>query len=242
MKKSAFVTGGTRGIGKAITKKLLQEGYFVIVNYAHSSEDVELLKSEIPSEFSDSYEFIQFDNTRLDQIPYLIEQLEEMVSGLDVVVFNAGSTYKGELGKLDIDKWKNLFDIHVHFPTFFMNNCLSFLNKDVRIVFISSLMAIHPHGTSLAYGVSKKAVHGLTENLVKHLQPIKGRVNAIAPGFVETEWHKNKTKELLESIKSKIALNSFSNPEDIAQLCFSIIENNYLNGSIIKIDGGYSYK
>jgi len=95
---------------------------------------------------------------------------------------------------------------------------------------------------SLAYGVTKAAVHALTQNLVKFLAPYNIRVNAVAPGFVDTEWQKNKPLEIRQSIESKIAMGRFCTPEEVAGIYKMLIENTYINGSIIVADGGYSYK
>ncbi len=103
-------------------------------------------------------------------------------------------------------------------------------------------MGVHPHAVSLSYGVSKAAVHALTKNLVKSLAPVGIRVNAVAPGFVDTDWQKGKPAEIRQSIESKIALGRFCTPEEIADVYKMVIENQYLNGEIITVDGGYSYK
>jgi 3-oxoacyl-[acyl-carrier protein] reductase len=127
-------------------------------------------------------------------------------------------------------------------------SCLSFAEnhwKDKRrgsVTFTGSLMGIEPHSVSLAYGVSKSAVHALVKNLVKFLLPYDIRVNAVAPGFVDTDWQKTKPVEIRKSIESKIAVGRFCAPEEIAEVFLMLIENHYFNGEIVVVDGGYLYK
>jgi 3-oxoacyl-[acyl-carrier protein] reductase len=103
-------------------------------------------------------------------------------------------------------------------------------------------MAIFPHSVSLSYSISKSAVHAMVKNLVKFLIPYNIRINCVAPGFVDTEWQKDKHETVRENIMKKISLGYFAKPEDIASVYLFIIENNYLNGEIISIDGGYCYQ
>ncbi len=104
------------------------------------------------------------------------------------------------------------------------------------------MMAVLPHGTSLAYGVTKSAVHALAKNLVKCFEGKNVNVNAIAPGFVETEWQKDKPIEIRNNICNKTALRRFATVEEIADAVKFCINNPYVNGSIIEVSGGYCYK
>jgi 3-oxoacyl-[acyl-carrier protein] reductase len=103
-------------------------------------------------------------------------------------------------------------------------------------------MSQYPHSVSLSYGISKAAIHSLVKNLVKFLIPYEIRVNCVAPGFVDTEWQKDKPAEVRANILKKISLKRFAKPEEIASVYLFIINNQYLNGEIIEIDGGYSYE
>ena len=103
-------------------------------------------------------------------------------------------------------------------------------------------MGIEPHSVSLVYGVTKSAVHALVKNLVKFLVPYEVRVNAVAPGFVDTEWQKTKPAEIRQNIERKVSLGRFCEPSELAEVYKMLIENSYLNGEVIVVDGGYSYK
>ena len=103
-------------------------------------------------------------------------------------------------------------------------------------------MAVEPHGMSLSYGVTKSAVHALAKNLVKFLAPYGVRVNAVAPGFVDTDWHRTKPAEVRRNIEGKIALGRFCSPEEVAEVYRMLVENSYMNGAVVVAGGGYCYR
>jgi 3-oxoacyl-[acyl-carrier protein] reductase len=116
------------------------------------------------------------------------------------------------------------------------------LNVGGSITFTGSLMAMQPHAQSLAYGVSKAAVHALVKNLVKFFAEKQIRVNAVAPGFIESEWHNNKPAEIRNNIIQKLASERFGTPEEVSEVFVMLINNHYMNGEIVVCDGGYNYK
>ena len=138
--------------------------------------------------------------------------------------------------------WLRVFQANVHFPVFLLQRIVDLLNAKGSVVFTGSLMGIEPHSVSLAYGVTKSAVHALVKNLVKFMAPYGLRVNAVAPGFVDTEWQKTKPKEIRQNIERKVALGRFCDPDELAEVYKMLIENSYFNGEIVVVDGGYAYK
>lgn len=102
-------------------------------------------------------------------------------------------------------------------------------------------MGKYPHSTSLVYNVSKAGVIALAKSLVKYFAEDKITVNSICPGFIETPYHKNRSLESYERINKKIALHRFGTPEEIASVCMEIINNQYINGASIDVNGGYDY-
>ena len=161
---------------------------------------------------------------------------------LDAVVFNAGLTCRDSFEDLSLADWERVFFANVHFPVFLLQRIVQLINKGGSVVFTGSLMGIQPHSVSLAYGVTKSAVHALVKNMVKFLTPYELRVNAVAPGFVDTEWQKTKPAEIRRNIENKVALGRFCDPEELAEVYKMLIENSYFNGEVVVVDGGYSYK
>ncbi|MBQ7833088.1 MAG: SDR family oxidoreductase, partial [Lachnospiraceae bacterium] len=112
--------------------------------------------------------------------------------------------------------------------------------EDGSIVFISSALSLHPHATSIPYGVSKAGINMLAKCLAREYADKRVRVNAVCPGFVDTEWQKEKPEWLREKIASKTVLNRFATPQEIAQMCVAVCENTFVNGAVISVDGGYN--
>ena len=168
--------------------------------------------------------------------------LEENRLRLDGLVFNAGMTCRDPFEELSFEDWERVFFANIHFPVFLLQKIVGRINKGGSIVFTGSLMGIQPHSVSLAYGVTKSAVHALVKNMVKFLVPYELRVNAVAPGFVDTEWQKTKPAEIRRNIENKVSLGRFCGPDELAEVYKMLIENSYFNGEVVVVDGGYSYK
>ncbi len=242
MSKYVFITGGTKGIGKAVAECLAKAGYQLILTYSADQETAVNTQQELHSKYQVSVSVIQADNSDLHAIDVIAAYLEEKEIYLDAIVMNAGTTCRDSFEQMQYKDWERVFCTNVHFPVFLLQRIVSRIRKGGSVVFTGSLMGIEPHSVSLAYGVTKSAVHSLVKNLVKFLVPYEVRVNGVAPGFVDTEWQKNKPKEIRQNIERKVALGRFCDPMEIAEVYKMLIENSYFNGEVIVVDGGYSYK
>lgn len=239
-KKRALVTGGTKGIGRSIAEMLMTEGYFVTVTYAHD----EVSAQNFQDSFADKacqFELIKADQSCKKDMRRLTSHLKSQPV-LDCLVLNTGITLRKGLTDFTDEDWERVVQVNVNAPVFLIRDLHDHLSQNARIVFIGSEMGVYPHGTSLAYGVTKSAVHALARNLVKFFEGTGTTVNAIAPGFVETEWQKDKPLEIRNNICKKTALGRFATTEEIADAVRFIIRNPYVNGSIIEVNGGYNYK
>lgn len=231
--KYAIVTGSTSGIGLAIAKELIKKGYFVFIN-GRNPRVVDLPE--------DKYFFVQADVSNKEGVMCLVEIVKSRTSQIDCLVLNAGGTCRKKVEDMSFEEWQYVMDINLNMPFWIVKQFLPSMAKGGNILFISSAMALKHHASSLPYGVSKAAGNALVQGLVKELAPNEIRVNSICPGFVDTEWQKNKPEWMKNKIKSKIALKRFAQEREIADMCISIIENSYMNGSIVSIDGGYDFE
>jgi len=240
--KYSIVTGGTKGIGKEICRKLLIKGFSVIA--VDNNEDVSALitKQEFATEFPDLFHIIKCDLSDTKNISTLLPEVSLITQSIDVLILNAGITVRKGVEDITLEEWESVMAVNVTTPLFLIQRFLPLLSKGSNIIFTGSSMAVFPHSLSLAYGVTKSAVHALVKNLVKFLAPLGIRVNCVSPGFVDTEWQKEKPEQIRKSIIDKIALKRFAEPDEIASIFMFIIDNQYLNGEIISIDGGYSYQ
>jgi len=242
MAKNALITGGTKGIGKAVAICLAKAGYNLLLTYySDTKEEIQIAETTCKS-YGVSITLLEADISNKQSIDIISELLSSKSIELNAVIFNAGLTYRRNFENMELAEWERMFFANVHFPVFLLQQIIGRIKPTGSVVFTGSLMGIEPHATSLSYGVTKSAVHALTKNLVKFLTPYHIRVNAIAPGFVDTEWQKNKPQEIRSNIENKLALGRFCAPEELAEVYKLLIENQYINGEIIVVDGGYSYK
>ena len=243
--KCAIVTGGTKGIGFAITKILLQNDYFVIANYSNDKKNAEVVQKNLQFEYGDSFRiFKKAMETKPDIEQYIAFLKEEKLlqNGLDAIVLNAGCTDRTCWQDLSWEQWSHVMDVNINAPSAMLRALDSYINRDASILFISSAMSVYPHATSVPYTVSKSAINGLTKALVKEYASRQIRVNAILPGFVETPWQIEKPEDQRNRINEKIALHRFAKPEEIAEMAFATIRSSYINGALLQVDGGYCYR
>ena len=242
MMNIVLVTGGTKGIGKAIVLKYLHQGCYAIITYSSDDETAELFQRELDVNYKDKYEIIKADLSKIDEVKIMCNIIRCKYRKIDYLILNAGVTNRNSFSDMTIDEWNYVINVNLTMPFFIVQSLVDCIIKGGSILFIGAVMGIYPHAISIPYAVSKAGVHMLSRQLVKHLAPYKITVNTIAPGFVDTPWQKSKPLEQRIRIENKIALKRFALPEEIAQLCWDISQNAYINGSLLEIDGGYCYE
>jgi 3-oxoacyl-[acyl-carrier protein] reductase len=242
MSKTALITGATKGIGKAVSVRLLKEGMDVIMTYSADDKTALSVFEELTVLYPGRVYLLKADISDLNSIETIASFLNEHQLTLKAIVFNAGLTDRSDFQFIEPENWLRVFTANVHFPVFLLQKLYSHIEPQASIVFTGSLMAIEPHSVSLAYGITKAAVHALVKNLVKFFVEKQVRVNAVAPGFVDTEWQKTKSAEIRDNINRKIALGRFCTPEELTDVYWLLINNNYMNGEVVVCDGAYNYK
>lgn len=239
-KKYALVTGSTRGIGKEIAIEFLKRGCFVILNYSFSDIDAKKTEKEL-SKISSSFEVVKADLSTFDGLKVLVKRVKFLCRKLDYVVLNAGCTSRKGFVDFDFDEWTKVMNTNLNIPVFLVKELNGIIRNGGNILFIGSILGIYPHSVSIPYGVSKAGLHMFAKYLVSVFAKRKITVNVIAPGFVDTSWHKDKTNSRRQSIESKIALGRFAKVEEVASICMNVVDNGYINGQVIVVDGGYDY-
>ena len=242
MMNIVLVTGGTKGIGKAIVLKYLHQGCYAIITYSSDDETAELFQRELDVNYKDKYEIIKADLSKIEEVKIMCNIIRCKYRKIDYLILNAGVTNRNSFSDMTIDEWNYVINVNLTMPFFIVQSLVDCIIKGGSILFIGAVMGIYPHAISIPYAVSKAGVHMLSRQLVKHLAPYKITVNTIAPGLVDTPWQKSKPLEQRIRIENKIALKRFALPEEIAQLCWDISQNAYINGSLLEIDGGYCYE
>ena len=238
--KNAIVTGATRGIGLAVAEMLLKEGYHVTVTYAYDEESVQPCRERLVA-VGEAFEILWVDQTNKQEMRDFALRMREK-GHIDCIVCNAGMTLRSSLQEIDEEGWERVMQMNVNSNVYLIRDLFDFIPSGSRIVFTGSLMGILPHSVSISYGVTKAAVLALAKNLVKFFEGTNTTVNAIAPGFVETDWQKNKPQEIRNNIYNKTAIKRFADPKEIADAVRFCINNAFVNGSIIEVSGGYCFK
>lgn len=230
--KYAIVTGGTSGIGLGVAKMLLSKGYYVFATYVGPALSEQL----------ENFEAIETDQSSRKDVYDFISYVKGKAEHIDCIVCNAGMTIRKSFTETKDEDWDKMMEVAVNSHYIMVREFFSMIPNGSRILFTGSQMGLNPHATVLAYGVTKAAIHALTKNLVKEFEGTGTTVNAIVPGFVNTPWQKEKPEEIKQNIYRKTAIHRFAEIDEIVDAYRFCIDNPFVNGSLIEVNGGYSYK
>ncbi len=237
---AAIVTGSSRGIGRGIALRYARDGYDVVVNYVSSEEKAEAVAERIREETGESAVAVQADVSDPDDASRLVETAREEFGGLDHVVNNAGidqHVYTEDLPPEDFD---HVMDVNVNGAfnvTKFARPLLFESEDDPSIVNISSILAHVGAPIECHYAASKSGLIGLTKSHARDFAP-DVRVNAIAPGHIETDMTADRTEEELESILEEIPVDRVGQPEDIADAAAYLRDATFVTGETLEVNGG----
>lgn len=244
MSKVTVLTSGTSGIGKAIAKKILCESAdddILIVNYGHNDEAAKKMFDELSPEDQKKLHFIKADMSSYDEMLTFVDKIHEITDKVDWLVLNTGIGTYEKFENYTVELWNKVMNTNLTVPAFLIKSLSPNINDGGKILFMGSYCGEVPYTSSIVYGVSKAAVHHLAKSLLKVFDGRNICINAIAPGFVETPWQNGRSEESYERINKKIAVHRFARPEEVAKLCFDVLTNDYINGNVIGIHGGYDY-
>ncbi len=240
--KSAIVTGGSRGIGRAICLKLAKLGADVAINYYPGlKEEAEELKKEIEKIGSRGYP-IEADISKMDEAKKLIEQAVATMGKVDILVNNAGITRDSLILRMSEDDWESVLAVNLKGVFNCSQAVAKYMVKERKgvIINISSVVGLRGNIGQANYAASKAGVIGFTKSLAKELGSRGIRVNAVAPGFIETGMTQGFPQEYREKILKQIPLGRFGLPKDVASLVAFLAsdEASYITGEVISVNGG----
>lgn len=230
--KYAVVTGGTSGMGLGVAKMLINKGYKVFATYV--GPDFE--------ETIDNLEAHKIDQTKREEVYQFINYVKSQTNHLDCLVCNAGVSIRRGFTEMKDAEWDAMMEVAVNSHYIMCREFYPIIPAGSRVLFTGSQMGLHPHAMVLAYGVTKAAVHALVKNLVKEFEGTGTTVNAIVPGFVDTPWQTAKPEEIKQNIYKKTAIHRFAQVDEIVDAFRFCIDNPFVNGSLIEVNGGYCYK
>ena len=234
--KVVVVTGSSRGIGANIVKTLAKKGYRVILNYNKSENYAQNVQKELIN-----VDIFKADVSKKAEAVSLINFAIEKYGKIDVLINNAGISQSKLFTDLTDEDWNNIINSNLNSAFFCSREAAKNMihNKSGLIINISSIWGITGASCEVAYSTSKAALNGFTKALAKELGPSNIRVNAIAPGIINTDMNNYLSNEELESIKEEIPLERIGETIDISKCVEWSIEDNYTTGQIISINGGW---
>jgi NAD(P)-dependent dehydrogenase (short-subunit alcohol dehydrogenase family) len=236
MSRVALVTGSSSGIGAEVARRLAADGFLVVVNSRASVE----AGREVAAEIGGSY--LQADVGDEDAARGLVAAVLEQHGRLDVLVNNAGTTKviaHPDLKAATPEVWRHLYDVNVIAPFVLVTAAEEALRAAQGcVVNVSSLAGVKPTGSSIPYAASKAALNHTTRLLAKALGP-DVRVNAVAPGLVDTPWTAD-WDEIRSLVTAMAPMKRSATPADVAEVVMGLIRSSYVTGEVVVLDGGLS--
>lgn len=239
--KVAIVTGGTRGIGRAIALKLADQGANIVINYRNSDKEAEELKSILEGK-GVKVLTVKCDISNFEDSKNLMDKCKEVFGRIDILVNNAGITKDTLIMRMKEEDFDNVIDVNLK-GTF---NCAKHASAIMlkqrfgKIINMTSVVGIAGNAGQVNYAASKAGVIGLTKSLAKELGSRGVTVNAVAPGFINTDMTASLSEKVKEEASKNIPLKRLGDPEDVANLVGFLASDaaNYITGQVINVDGG----
>ncbi len=238
--KAAIVTGGSRGIGRAIALELARLGAQVAINYRSASQDAEKVADEIRALDTDAL-CLQADVSKKDQARSLVKQVIDEWGRLDILVNNAGITRDKTLRKLTDEDWEEVINTNLNSVYYTVSAAMPTMVEQQfgRIINISSFVGQAGNFGQTNYSASKGGIIAFTKSAAQELARYNVTVNAIAPGFTLTEMLAKVPDEIQQKILDKIPMRRFGKPEEIARaVVFLAADGDYITGQQINVNGG----
>lgn len=241
MEKVALVTGGTRGIGKQIAIILAKNGYNIALNYRTENEDLNNTKKEIEDLGSKCFA-VQGDVSKFEDCERFVKEIISEFEKIDVLVNNAGITRDMLLMRMKKEDFEQVIDTNLIGTFNVTKNIIPYMMKarSGRIINISSVVGISGNAGQTNYSASKAGIIGFTKSLAKEVASRNILVNAVAPGFIETNMTDVLKEEIKEEIARTIPLKRMGHAEDVANVVKFLAseESSYITGQVINVDGG----
>lgn len=240
-RKVVFVTGGSRGIGKAIALKYAQNGYNVVINYVSDKTNVEELKKKF-EELKVECLIEKADVSKSEEVEQIVKKTIEKFKKIDVLINNAGITRDGLLMRMKEEDFDKVIEINLKGTFLVTKSVIPYMLKkrDGKIINLASVVGVTGNAGQCNYSASKAGIIGFTKSIAKELASRNIRANAIAPGFIDTDMTSVLADEVKNSINAQIPMKRMGTAQEIANVAYFLgcEESSYITGQVINIDGG----
>ena len=240
-RKVVFVTGGSRGIGKAIALKYAQNGYNVVINYVSDKTNVEELQKEF-TKLNVECLIEKADVSKSEEVEQIVKKAIEKFNKIDVLVNNAGITRDGLLTRMKEEDFDKVIEINLKGTFLVTKSVIPYMLKkrDGKIINLASVVGVIGNAGQCNYSASKAGIIGFTKSIAKELASRNIRANAIAPGFIDTDMTSILSDEVKDSINVQIPMKRMGTTQEIANVAYFLgcEESSYITGQVINIDGG----
>ncbi|MFZ5966344.1 MAG: 3-oxoacyl-[acyl-carrier-protein] reductase [Bacillota bacterium] len=239
--KTAIITGGSRGIGKAIALKLASLGANIVINYTSNPDKAEEVVNEIKNMGREAMA-IKANVSKSEDVQNMIKLVEETFPTLDILVNNAGITRDGLLMRMKDEDWEQVIDTNLK-GTYYCTKAVTkkmMKQKNGKIINVSSVVGVTGNAGQANYAASKAGVIGFTKSVAKELSSRGINVNAVAPGFIQTDMTDVLSDEIKETLIQNIPMKALGAPEDVANVVAFLCsdDSKYITGQVIHVDGG----
>lgn len=241
-RKTVFITGASRGIGRAIAFAFADKGYHVFINCRHSVTELQKVQEEILSIPNATCDILIGDVGNPDDVNKMFKKIYSVCDTLDVLVNNAGISHIGLLSEMTDKEWDRLMQTNLSSVFYCCRAAVSKMvsKKHGKIINISSMWGTSGASCEAAYSATKAGVHGLTKSLAKELAPSNIQVNALACGVIETDMNKQLSPEERLTLEIEIPAGRFGTPQEVADVVIQLADAPaYLTGQVIGVDGGF---
>ena len=235
--KNVLITGGSRGIGKALVYEFSKKGYRVFLNYNSSQTEAEEISADTGAVI------VKADISKSDEVKKMADYIHDNYGRIYVLINNAGIAEQKLFTDISENDWDRMFDINIKGMFLVTKAFVSDMiyKKSGKIINVSSMWGITGASCEVHYSASKSAVIGFTKALAKELGPSNICVNCIAPGVIETEMNKHLSKEDFDVLCEETPLERIGKPEEVAKTALFLAsdDSSFITGQVINVDGGY---